>query len=193
MLPSFAVLDDAELLRRWRSGDTGAGDALLRSCFPSLSRFFRDKVTGEEEDLVQQTLLGCVESRETIRDASQFRVFMFRIARNRLYDRLRRQLRLDERIVVADTSLHDMGASPSSMVARDERQHLMLEALRRIPLEQQLVLELSYWEGLTAKEIGEVLEVNPNTVRSRLHRAREALREQLATMGVSELEAVLPR
>ena len=185
--------NDAELFCRWRSGDASAGDALLRSCFPALCRFFRDKIPGEDEDLIQQTLLSCMESREAVRDPEHFRVFLFRIARNRLYDRLRARFRLDARTVVADTSLHDMGASPSSVAARGERQRLLTEALHRIPMDQRIALELSYWESMTAVQIGEVLEINPNTVRSRLHRAREALREQLIEMGVDDPVSVLPR
>lgn len=168
---------------RWQGGDREAGDALLRACFTPLYRFFRNKVAGEVEDLIQRTLLSCVESRQALRDPSQFRAFLFRVARNRLYDRLRDELKVGAQVDPSEVSLHQLGASPSSMVARDQRQQLVAEALRRIPLDYQVALELSYWEGMKAPEIGEVLGLNPNTVRTRITRARAALKEQLRMLG----------
>ncbi|MCA9649489.1 MAG: sigma-70 family RNA polymerase sigma factor [Myxococcales bacterium] len=189
------MTDEVELLRRWQGGDAAAGDALLRSCFQALFRFFRNKVSGEVEDLIQRTLLACVESREEIRDPEQFRAFLFRVARNRLYDRLRGELRVGEQVNLSEASLYELGASPSSVVARNQRQALVGEALRRIPLDYQIALELSYWEGMKAPQIGEVLGLNPNTVRTRITRARAALKEQLAALGVAPEagDELLPR
>ena len=70
------------------------------------------------------------------------------------------------------------------MAARQEQRHL-LHALRTIPLEQQILLELAYWEELTGPELGEVLGVPANTVRSRLSRARDALAAALARIAES--------
>jgi RNA polymerase sigma-70 factor (ECF subfamily) len=148
-----------------------------------LHRFFRNKVSDGIDDLIQKTLLSCVESKQAVRNAGSFRVYLFRIARHRLYDRLRTELRVGADVALSDASLHDLGASPSSVVARDERQALVVEALRRIPLDYQITLELCYWEGMTALQIAEVLELNSNTVRSRMNRARAALREQIESMG----------
>jgi RNA polymerase sigma factor (sigma-70 family) len=178
------VPDLARLLTRWQAGDAAAGDALLRACFEPLYRFFRNKVAGEVDDLIQKTLLSCVESRQAVRDPEHFRTFLFRVARNRLFDRLREELRLPAHVDPSEASLHELGASPSSVVARGERQRLVAEAMRRLPLDYQIALELSYWEGMKAPQIGEVLELNPNTVRTRITRARAALKEQLAALGV---------
>jgi RNA polymerase sigma-70 factor (ECF subfamily) len=58
--------------------------------------------------------------------------------------------------------------------------------LARIPLDDQIALELAYFEGLSTKDIAAVLEIGENTVRSRLSRAREKLREVLATLATAE-------
>lgn len=192
LLASGAVRDPAELaelLQRWQDGDRQAGDALLRACFAPLHRFFRNKVAGEVEDLIQRTLLSCVESRASLRDPAQFHAFLFRVARNRLYDRLRTELALPDHVDPSETSLLALGASPSSVVARDQRQQLVAEALRRIPLDYQIALELSYWEGMKAPEIGQVLGLNPNTVRTRITRARAALKDELRRLGGGTLDA----
>ncbi len=78
--------------------------------------------------------------------------------------------------------MQDLDPTPSSVVARHQQSRLLLVALRQLPIEQQLVLELSYWEGLKGPEIAEVLELPANTVRSRLARGRAALRETLGRM-----------
>ena len=54
---------------------------------------------------------------------------------------------------------------------------------RRISLEQRMLLELAHWEGLSGREIAQALEIGENTVRSRLSRARAALREELEKLG----------
>ena len=59
--------DDFVLLDRWRSGDTDAGDTLMRRHFDSLCNFFRSKFDSGVEDLVQDVLLRCVERREQFR------------------------------------------------------------------------------------------------------------------------------
>jgi DNA-directed RNA polymerase specialized sigma24 family protein len=83
------------------------------------------------------------------------------------------------------TSVIDLGASPSGPLGRREEAAALLRALRSIPLEFQVVLELSYWEDMKAPEIAEVLEIPANTVRGRLSRARAALRQALAAAALS--------
>ena len=60
----------------------------------------------------------------------------------------------------------------------------MLDAMRRLRLDHQNVLELRYWHELPYGEIAVILEVPAGTVKSRLFRARDALREQLTVMDV---------
>lgn len=180
----WGVSSDFELLDRWRGGDEDAGDELLGRHFDSLCRFFRNKVQSGVDDLVQSTLLRCVEKRDQFRQASSFRTYLFAIARNLLYDELRKARRSPEALDFSQVSLRDLGTSPSLAAARNERKGALLDALAELPLEFQLVVELTYWEGLNATEVGEVLGVPSNTVRSRLSRARRSLDAHLA-----ELEA----
>ena len=77
-------------------------------------------------------------------------------------------------------SVHDLRTSPSRLVVRHQEQQLLLAALRRIPIDLQILLELHYWERLSSRELGEVLEIPPPTVRSRLRRARQMLSERIA-------------
>ncbi len=75
--------------------------------------------------------------------------------------------------------MEDLGTSPSQLVARHKEHTLLLAALRRIPLELQITVELHYWEELTTSELSQVMDIPHGTVKSRLRRAREALCREL--------------
>jgi RNA polymerase sigma factor (sigma-70 family) len=178
------VRSDTDLLAAWREGDRGAGDELIRRHFASICRFFRSKLGDNVEDLVQRVFLDCVESRDRI-GPDGFRPYLFATARNRLCDHLRRRYRLGEQVDLAAQSVADLGTSPSSALARNQEERLLLQALRALPLDQQILLELAYWEGMAGHEIAAVLTVAENTVRSRLSRARAALRERVERLAAT--------
>jgi DNA-directed RNA polymerase specialized sigma24 family protein len=83
------------------------------------------------------------------------------------------------------TSSDELTPSPSSVLAVHQEQRLLLEALRRIPLDYQLVLELYYWEDMAAPELAQVLGLPEGTVRSRLRRARELLTHRMKVLARS--------
>lgn len=176
--------DDFALLYAWRAGDRVAGNALFERHFQAVSRFFKNKVDGGVEDLVQDTFLACVESERRFEGRAKFRTFLLGIARNKLlmYYRGKR----GDRTTPLEISVSDMGCqsgSWGSWLARDQEQRLMLAALRRLPLETQMLLELYYWEELSGPELAETLELPHNTIRSRLSRARTALRSKVEELA----------
>ncbi len=176
---------DYELLRAWRSDDPSAGNELVRRHFASVFSFLRSKVPEHVDDLVQRTFLACVESVDRIDDSRSFRAYLFGIARRQLIYHYRRNNRDNDRFDPMMESVHDASGSPSQHVAAREDQRRVLEALRRLPLDLQITLELHYWETMTVAEIADVLEIPPGTVKSRLHRARERLGELLVEQGAS--------
>jgi RNA polymerase sigma factor (sigma-70 family) len=173
---------ELQLLERWRAGDARAGTVLFERYFPGLYRFFRNKVREGAEDLVQETFLACVRNAERFRGESSFRSYVFRAAHSKLFDHYRRRHKRDA-IDYGVTSAMDLGESPSKMLVREEDEGLLLAALRRLPLELQIVLELYYVEKLSGPVLSEVLAVPEGTVRSRLRRAREQLREQVQAVA----------
>jgi RNA polymerase sigma factor (sigma-70 family) len=183
---ALVVLDarmksDVDLLGDWAGGSRAAGDDLIDRHFALVHRFFRNKVGSELEDLVQQTFLGCVEARTRYQGHASFKTFLLAIARNQLFMHYRKQRRTA--LDVELTSVHDLNTSPSGVVARREQEKLLAEALRRVPLAGQVVLELFYWEGMDMGEVACVLNVPLNTAYSRVHRARAALREKLEELA----------
>jgi len=173
------VSDDAELFDRWVAGHRDAGSQLIRRHFQTVHKFFRNKVSADVEDLIQRTFLACTEARARYRRESTFRAFLLGLARIELLNYYRRRGKPGAQIDGTVTSVQDLRTSPSDLIVRHEEQRILLQALRRIPLDFQIVLELSYWERLSSRELGEVLDIPAPTVRSRLRRARELLEAEV--------------
>lgn len=175
--------DDDTLLRKWQQGDDAAGTLLFERHFDAIARFFRNKTDGPLDDLVQRTFLGCLEGRDRIRGEAGFRGYLFGVARNVL--RTSWQARAPDRSLdeIDDASVVELGASPASAYARDRSQLAMLNALRRIPLEAQVVLELCYWEQMSAREVSSALSVPLGTAKTRIRRARTLLTRELAAVA----------
>ncbi|HVH98185.1 MAG TPA: sigma-70 family RNA polymerase sigma factor [Enhygromyxa sp.] len=174
--------DDFELLEAWRAGDEIAGNTLVRRHFSSVYRFFRSKLDEQVEDLTQQVLLALVESRERVRGPANFRAYLFGIARKTLMMHLRGRYRADKVFSPTDQSIHELAITDASLgeqLAARREQRLLVAALRSIPVDFQIVVELYYWEELSVAEIAEITEVAPGTVKSRLSRARTMLQTQL--------------
>lgn len=182
---------DFELLDAWREGDQRAGRELFGRHFDSIYRFFRSKVDDAAEDLTQQTFLGCVKGKDRYRGDASFRTYLYTIARNRLYTHIRDRQRRDAVLDVGSQSVaelaQDLGlGSPTSAIAAREEQRLLLQAMRHLPLEMQVALELHYWEGLSVKEIAEVIDTPEGTIKRRLQRARQRLDELIADLASSD-------
>ncbi|MCB9755407.1 MAG: sigma-70 family RNA polymerase sigma factor [Myxococcales bacterium] len=171
--------EDVALLRAWRAGDPRAGSALLQRYFDSLYRFFAAKVEDEVDDLIQRTFLALVRHRDAIRDESSFRAYMFSVARREFYHHLRTHQRRRAPLDFGTVSLADLGTSPSGVVARRKDEALLVDALRRLPLDLQIALELHYWEDLSTAELAAALEIPHGTAKSTLRRARAQLRRAL--------------
>jgi RNA polymerase sigma-70 factor (ECF subfamily) len=170
---------DFDLLDRWRGGDNAAGQALLARHFDMLCGFFESKCGPDADDLVQRTMLACVTSKDRFRKHSSFRTYMFTIARHELYHHLNARRRDGERLDFSVTSIAELLTTPRSRMIKDADRLRIVEALRRLPVDQQTLLELHYWQELDIEAISEVLEIEPGNTRVRLHRARKKLRELL--------------
>lgn len=180
----LAAMQDVELLQAWRRGDRAAGEELFERHYPMVERFFRNKAT-EPEELIQRTFLTCIEASARFRGDSTFRAFLLGVATNVLRNHYRRFLR-HKGIETLDTaSMKDLGQTPSRIIAKKEQERLLLEGLRRLPVELQLVLELRYWEDLKHEELAQILGLPRSTVNTRLRRARELLEQHVSELAAS--------
>lgn len=170
---------DLDLVKAWQAGDKEAAGRLFDRHFPMIYRFFKNKADPQDvDDLVQQTFVGVLQGKEQFRNAASIRTYLIAIAKRRLYSYWSRRSRQKE-VELGASSVQDMSPSPSSAVVKRQSDRALLEALRRIPLDLQVVLELHYWEELTGPQLAGILDIPEGTVRSRLRRGLEALNKKM--------------
>lgn len=187
---------DRALLDAWRGGDRRAGSVLFLRHYELVNRFFRSKANASDvADLIQSTFVACVEGQERYEGAGSFKSWLLGIAFRLLCHYYRSKRRMSARIDFASASAADLAPSPSEVLKAREDERLILAALRHIPLEHQTLLELVFWEDFTAAEAAAVLGLPLGTAKSRIRRARQLLREQLAAQAASPalLESTLTR
>ena len=174
--------DDFSLLMRWRADDRQAGEQLCARYFDEIYRFFEYKIAEKADDLVQQTFMACVRARDQFRNDASFRTYLFTIARNELYMELRKTRR--DFVDLEVSSLNELVTSPSQLLGKQRELARLRAALREIPVEQQLLLELHYWHDMPAAELANMFATTPGSIRVRLLRARRLLRDRLAGQPV---------
>ncbi|MEX1363941.1 MAG: sigma-70 family RNA polymerase sigma factor [Nannocystaceae bacterium] len=183
-------MDDWQLLEAWRAGDGASGEKLVGRYLGLLSRFFVNKVNNPEDvaDLISETMLACTRGKDRVRETAAFRSFLFAAATNMLRRYYRKKVKRDRELDdFADICVGDADnpRSFASLLAVQQEAHLLVRALRRIPLDQQIVLELSYIESLNGAEIADLLGVPQPTVYTRLRRGKEKLRAVVAELADS--------
>jgi RNA polymerase sigma-70 factor (ECF subfamily) len=175
---------DLELLGKWRAGDKQAGAALYRRYFPNVRSYFITRVPEAQEDLIQDTFTGLIEAKDRFRAESSFKTYLFRIARYTYTTYLRKHCRPDRAIEPASDSIADLGKRrPSSVLAEQEHLRLLLDALRALPIDDQDLLELYYFEDLTGEHLAGLFEIKAGTLRSRIGAAKQRLAKQFARLA----------
>lgn len=168
-----------ELFERWCAGDKVAGSELFRRYYRDVYRFFDQKLPDDVESAVQKTFECCTRKRDEFRRDCGVRTFLFAIARLVLLEEWRNRRGRETPVDFEEMSVESLSTSIGGRLVRREQHGRLLDALRNLPLEQQLLLELHYWQELDGRELAVVFGIEPATVRSRLFRARDALRAGL--------------
>jgi len=186
MTDSNPALDpELELLHAWREGEGKAGDKLLVRYHKLIWRTVATKVPDDMiEDLVQRVILALIERRDTISSDLKFRSYALAITRNVVLGYFRERYRKPvDHVGIAGTSVRDLGAGAPSIILARQQDRLLLEALRSLSLDDQLVLELHYWEDMSGPELSAVFECLEPTIRGRVRRAKDRLRAELVELS----------
>jgi len=182
--------DDARLLDAWAEGDAEAGRQLYRRHCDRITDFFARKTDVDVADLVQRTFTRCLAARrDGGKPVAHPRAYLFKTARNLLYDHFRTGGRTAE-LDPAAQSLADVRTGPATHALRRQAHRRLLLALAQIPLDDQVALELAYWEGMPMAELADVLGIGRSAAISRVHRARGRLRSALEALGSTEADAL---
>jgi len=171
---------DELLVLKCQAGDREAFQELVDRWQKRLWQYaFR--VTGRDSaawDVVQETWVAIVKGIKRVNDVAAFPGWAFRILNNKCVDWLRQQQsesRAGEELAARTSSANTTGQNSHEQVA------LVRMAIGKLPTEQQALLALRYSEGFTIEQIAKVLGLPEGTVKSRVHRTLEKLRQMLGT------------
>jgi RNA polymerase sigma-70 factor (ECF subfamily) len=170
---------DEELMAAYVAGDRGAFAELFSRYSPRLGRLMaRDLARGTDaDDLVQQTFLQLHRARRDFREGARLRPWLFTIALNLKRQYFRRKGRRPETPLpeAGPTELVAPGGDPEGGV-RDAQLRAALDGL---PAAQRDVIVLHWFEGMTFREIAQVVGASQPAVKVRAHRGYERLRAAL--------------
>ena len=187
---------DRDLVERWQRGDERAFESLVRRHEARVFRLlFRMMGSREEaEDITQETFLSLHRHGHRFRAESRFSTFVYRVAANAALNRRRtlgrsrnRVKKLAERQAAGD-DLPSAPRDPEDAVAGSELSDHVREALQKLSPSLRMPVVLYDIEGLAYGEIARVLGVAEGTVKSRIHRARLALRRELQELLAGSTE-----
>lgn len=176
-----AIIDESALLAGYRKGSDEAGAHLMERYWSPIYRFCLSYLSDDAlaEDVAQETFTKLASTAEP--PSGDLKPWLYKVARNRCLDILRRHERSPTFHRPFRTGFDAAGktAGPSTRVANHERQELLREIISAMPEEYRSVLMLKHIEGLSRLQIAETLGVSEPTVKGRLVRASEYLREEL--------------
>ena len=185
-----AAAGDAELVRRALIRDETAVRAIIKANNRRLYRLARGilRNDGEAEDVVQETYVRAFTHLADFRGDSSLSTWLSRIAMNEALGRLRRQRpgvelsslpqgTLEAQII--QFPLMSAADDPEKSMAQREIQHVVEGAIDELPEPFRMVFITRVVEGMNVEETAEILDLKPETVKTRLHRARAMLRDNV--------------
>ena len=161
---------DALLVKRAQREDVGAFVELMEKYKTALYKVAKSYLGSEDDiaDGMQDTVLAAYEHIKELKNASYFKTWLTRILINQCKDFLRQQ----KKYVVSDK----IAETPYEM---PENNREFYELIKELPEDYRMIFLLYYGEGFKTNEIAQILDVNENTVKSRLRRGRDRLKQVL--------------
>ena len=184
-------IDDQTLIERCRNGDVAAFEPLVQKYRDRAWRLAFNVLRDREDawDVTQEAFVRAWQALPSFRGQSAFYTWLFRIVVNVASDRARQRAARGrafgtERVSEEDweRTMVDQGAAPDDEARRAEERERITRALAALPEHHRTIIMLSDLEGLSYREIAEVLDVPMGTVMSRLHHARKRLRDVLGPL-----------
>lgn len=157
-----------ELIQRAKQKDPDAFEKLIRLYMQSMYKVARAYLSSDEDvaDAIQETIITCYQKISNLKNNAYFKTWMIKILMNKCRDILRNKKMLN------------YSEKPTEQPFSDRRFEELewKEVIRLLDEKYRLPMILYYVEGFHAREIAQILEMNENTVRTRLKRGREELR-----------------
>ena len=176
--------DEVELIEKIKNGDKPAFKEIFEMYYDSLARFAYRHVQSRTlaEEVVQDVFLWIWENRERWQVNRSLKTYLFKAVRNKAIDYWRKQ---QTRHSYLDQYSTENEKNPSFIdlpdnANGDEFLNAARDAIEELPERRRMVYKLSRLEGLTYKEIAEVMEISPKTVETQMSRALDFLRKELS-------------
>lgn len=170
---------EAQLVKQIAAGDRAAFQLLYRAYFPRLARFL-DRMTRNLpliEEIINDTMLVVWQKADTFDDSCKVSTWVFAIAYRQ---GLKAVNGLDEPVEQEFEQHGDVWCEPEHAAERQQLRLGVGRALDALPLEQRVVVSLTYYHDMDYKEIAETMGCPVNTVKTRMFHARRRLRELLS-------------
>jgi len=187
------MTEETRLLQSSKTGDTAAFEKIVNR-YQSMVCAITFSGTGRvdtSEDLAQETFLRAWKNLGQLKDLAGFRAWLCTIARNVLHNHYRQKktVSLDQ----SDPDSFSSGSeNPSETLIRQEELVMLEQAIMQIPAEYREPLVMFYRQHQSTRDVAESLGLNESTVRTRLHRARQMLREEIAARLERTLQQTAP-
>jgi RNA polymerase sigma-70 factor (ECF subfamily) len=186
--------DERTLIERSRRGDIAAFDQLVRLYEKSVynTAYRLAGSYDDAADIAQEAFVRAWNNLKSFRGDSAFSTWLYRIVTNVFLDdrkrkRSRPQRSLDEAIALDESNVtrqfEDDAPGPEEVAEGAERRMVLERAIQTLPEAQRIVIVLYHTQGLSYEEIAEITNLPMGTVKSKLNRARLALRDRLAPMA----------
>ncbi len=180
---------EVRLIQAALAGDSQAfGDLVIKyqdRLFNSLIHVLGNEY--DAQDITQDAFIQAFRRLDSFRGQSAFYTWLFRIARNLAISRLRGR-RQTSSLHASDGSMREIEGDddkPDQSMESAESVAQLRRALAKLPEDQRIILVLREFDGLEYESIAETLEIPVGTVRSRLHRARSQLKDELTALGLT--------
>jgi RNA polymerase sigma-70 factor (ECF subfamily) len=170
--------DDRTLIERWLGGDERAATAIVERHATAIARFVSTLGEREIDEVVQDTFVRAFSSFDSFRGESSLRTWLFTIARRLVLDRRRAQRRQPATESVEEVELASGFTALDSIVA-EEAEGQVREAVERLSPTQREVFTLRVGEGLSYKEIAEVVGTTEGAARVHYHNALRTIKDAL--------------
>jgi len=179
-------IETAELVRAWRQGDAQAFNLLVGRHQSRIFNLALNYVKDEEEakDLTQDIFITVHRSLASLREEAKFGAWLYQLALNHCRNRYKRLQRRgffrSRSIDDPDAPLHLAGGhDPEQLLVQEDQDRLVRQTIAAMPAAEKEILLLRDIDELSYDEISEVLGIPLGTVKSKLNRARLALKDRL--------------
>ena len=182
--------DEGALIRRARDGDSAAMNDLVEGHYKQAYNlaYHLSGNYDEASDIAQEAFIRVFHSLTHFRGDANFSTWLYRIVTNVFLDERKKQKvrshsSLEEYLELEDNTvtrqIEDPSPGPEQLVEQGERNSVVGEAVRSLPEIQRAMIAMYHFQSLSYEEIAEILNLPIGTVKSRLNRARLALKNKL--------------